>query len=58
MTAPAQPLTWLDAMTDEESRSLGAETYRALLKDAGFLVAREYEDEGENHYYDAVKDGA
>jgi SAM-dependent methyltransferase len=57
MTAPAQPLTWLDGMTDEESRSLGAETYRQLLKEAGFLVTREYEDEGENHYYDAVKSG-
>jgi SAM-dependent methyltransferase len=58
ITAPAQPLTWLDGMTDEESRSLGAETYRELLRQAGFRVAREYEDEGENHYYDAVKDGA
>lgn len=57
MTAPAQPLTWLDAMTGEESRSLGAETYRQLLQEAGLSVVREYEDEGENHYYDAVKDG-
>jgi len=56
MTAPAQPLTWLDAMTGEQSHSLGAETYRQLLKGAGFSVVREYEDEGENHYYDAVKD--
>lgn len=58
MTAPAQALTWLDGMTDEESRSLGAETYRELLTEAGFLVAREYEDEGENHYYDAVRSGS
>lgn len=57
MTAPAQALTWLDAMTGEESRSLGADTYRALLKEAGFLVAREYEDEGANHYYDAIRGG-
>jgi len=56
MTAPAQPLTWLDGMTGEQSHSLGAETYRQLLKEAGFLVVREYEDEGENHYYDAVKE--
>jgi SAM-dependent methyltransferase len=56
MTAPAQPLAWLDAMTGEQSHSLGAETYRQLLKEAGFSVVREYEDEGENHYYDAVKD--
>jgi SAM-dependent methyltransferase len=56
MTAPAEPLTWLDGMTGEESHSFGAETYRQLLKGAGFSVIREYEDEGENHYYDAVKD--
>jgi SAM-dependent methyltransferase len=54
-TAPPQVITWLDAMTGEESRSLGAETYRRTLSAAGLLVLREYEDEGENHYYDAVK---
>lgn len=56
-TAPAQAITWLDAMTGEESRSLGAEGYRRSLSAAGLSVLREYEDEGENHYYDAVKDG-
>lgn len=45
LTAPAQPLIWLDAMTGEESRSLGAETYRQLLKEAGFSVVGESEDE-------------
>jgi 2-polyprenyl-3-methyl-5-hydroxy-6-metoxy-1,4-benzoquinol methylase len=56
-TAPPRAITWLDAMTGEESRSLGAETYRRSLRAAGLSVLREYEDEGENHYYDAVKDG-
>jgi SAM-dependent methyltransferase len=56
-TAPAQATAWLDAMTGEESRSLGARTYRATLGAAGMAVLREYEDEGENHYYDAVKGG-
>ena len=56
-TAPPQASTWLDAMTGEESRSLGGETYRRILSAAGLSVLREYEDEGENHYYDAVKDG-
>jgi SAM-dependent methyltransferase len=56
-TAPPQASTWLDAMTGEESRSLGAETYRRSLSAVGLSVLREYEDEGENHYYDAVKDG-
>lgn len=56
-TAPPQASTWRDAMTGEESRSLGGETYRRILSAAGLSVLREYEDEGENHYYDAVKDG-
>jgi SAM-dependent methyltransferase len=54
-TAPAQACTWRDVMTGEESRSLGAEVYRARLTDLGFPTVREYDDEGENHYYDAVK---
>ena len=54
-TAPAQVCTWLDAMTGEESCSLGAEAYRRRLAGLGLSVLREYEDEGENHYYDAVK---
>lgn len=58
ITAPARALTWIDAMTGEESRSLGAVTYRALLREAGFSNLREYEDEGGNHYYDAAKGGA
>jgi SAM-dependent methyltransferase len=56
-TAPPQAITWLDAMTGEESRSLGAETYRRSLSAAGLSVLRKFEDEGQNHYYDAVKDG-
>lgn len=56
-TAPSQAISWLDAMTGEESRSLGAETYRATLSAVGVSVVREYQDEGENHYYDAVRVG-
>ena len=56
-TAPAEACTWLDAMTGEESRSLGADLYRRSLSAWGVSVLREYDDEGENHYYDAVKDG-
>ena len=54
-TSPPEPLTWKDAMTGLESRSLGAADYRQQLSAAGLTVVREYEDEGENHYYDAVK---
>ncbi len=56
-TAPAQACTWRDAMTGEESRSLGVQVYRTRLRELGFPVIREYDDEGENHYYDAVKEG-
>jgi predicted N-acetyltransferase YhbS len=57
-TSPAEPLVWNDAMTELPSQSLGAAEYRALLSAAGVTVTSEYEDEGQNHYYDAIKDGA
>ncbi len=54
-TSPARPAVWNDAMTGLESLSLGAEQYRKLLGAVGISVAEEYEDEGENHYFDAFK---
>ena len=54
-TASAKPAVWNDAMTGLESISLGAEEYRKLLGAAGISVAEEYEDVGENHYFDAFK---
>jgi 2-polyprenyl-3-methyl-5-hydroxy-6-metoxy-1,4-benzoquinol methylase len=54
-TSCSEPLTWNDAMTGLESRSLGAVEYRRVLSSAGLLLIREYEDEGENHYFDALK---
>ena len=54
-TASAKPAVWNDAMTGFESISLGAAQYRKLLGDAGLSVANEYEDVGENHYFDALK---
>ena len=53
-TSPAQPTVWSDVMTELESRSLGAEEYRRLLSEARFSIADEYEDEGQNHYFDAI----
>jgi SAM-dependent methyltransferase len=55
-TSPARPVVWNDAMTGLESISLGAEQYRKLLRTAGISVADEYEDVGENHYFDSFKD--
>jgi hypothetical protein len=54
-TATAKPAVGNDAMTGLESFSLGAEQYRKLLGAVGISVAEEYEDEGENHYFDAFK---
>jgi len=55
-TATAKPAVGNDAMTGLESLSLGAEQYRKLLGAVGISVAEEYEDEGENHYFDAFKE--
>jgi SAM-dependent methyltransferase len=54
-TSTAQPAVWTDVMTGLESVSLGAEQYGQLLGAVGISVVEEYEDEGENHYFDAFK---
>jgi SAM-dependent methyltransferase len=54
-TSPAEPLVWNDAMTGLESRSLGAAEYRRLLSAVDISVSSEYEDEGQNHYFDTFK---
>jgi SAM-dependent methyltransferase len=56
-TSCAEPLVWSDAMTGLESRSLGADEYRRQLSAVGLSVNSEYEDEGQNHYFDASKSG-
>jgi 2-polyprenyl-3-methyl-5-hydroxy-6-metoxy-1,4-benzoquinol methylase len=54
-TAPKQEFRWTDVITVQESISLGAARYNALLAAAGLTVVDEFEDEGENHYYLSVK---
>jgi SAM-dependent methyltransferase len=56
-TSPAEQLGWNDAMTGLESRSLGAEEYRRQLLGVGVSISNEFEDEGQNHYFDAFKKG-
>jgi hypothetical protein len=51
----AKPAVWNDAMTGLESISLGADEYRKLLGAAGISIAKEYQDVGENHYFDGFK---
>jgi len=56
-TASAAPHIWNDVMTGMESISLGAEEYRRRLAAVGLSVVGEYEDEGQNHYFDVLKTG-
>lgn len=56
-TASAEPHIWNDVMTGMESISLGAEEYRSQLAAVGLSVLGEYEDAGQNHYFDALKIG-
>jgi hypothetical protein len=42
-------------MTGLESCSLGAEEYRRQLVAADFSISDEYEDVGDNYYFDAFK---
>jgi SAM-dependent methyltransferase len=55
-TSSTKPAVWNDALTGLKSISLGAEQYRKRLGAVGISVAEEYEDEGENHYFDAYKE--
>ena len=54
-TSPAQICSWAVAMTGRTSVSLGFEAYRAALESEGMWLAQTMLDEGENHYYSAVK---
>jgi SAM-dependent methyltransferase len=54
-TSCAEPVVWNDAMTGLESRSLGGAEYRRLLSAVGLYITGEYEDEGQNHYFDVFK---
>lgn len=56
-TASAEPHIWTDVMTGLESTSLGAEAYRGQLAAVGLSVTGENEDEGQNHYFYALKTG-
>jgi SAM-dependent methyltransferase len=50
-TAPRAAIQWLDVMTEQPSRSLGAAAYEQLLRGFGLEVSSGVTDEGENHYY-------
>lgn len=54
-TSPEQACTWTDTLTGRQSISLGNKVYGETLAAAGLELLAEYQDEGENHYYDARK---
>lgn len=54
-TAPEQACEWEDALTGRRSISPGADAYGRILDEAGMELVAQLEDEGENHYYLAVK---
>jgi SAM-dependent methyltransferase len=54
-TSTVKPHVWNDVMTGTESISLGGEEYRRQLAAVGLSVTSEYEDEGQNHYFEALK---
>lgn len=53
-TAPYQETEREDVMTGHYSKSLGAEKYKELLSGSGLTLIEEFDDEGENHYFNAV----
>jgi len=54
-TAPPMITEWEDVLTGQVSASLGAGKYKEILSASGLSLIEEFEDEGENHYYDAIK---
>lgn len=54
-TATEKKHEWKDAMTEQHSISLGAKKYKELITASGLSLIEEFEDEGENHYFNAVK---
>jgi SAM-dependent methyltransferase len=55
VTAPWQTATWIDPTTGLECRSLGRAEYVRAFERAGFVVDAMPTDDGENHYYSAVR---
>jgi cyclopropane fatty-acyl-phospholipid synthase-like methyltransferase len=54
-TAPSQPCSWLDAVTERPSISLGHDAYQVTLDAEGMTLVGTYVDEGQNYPYSALK---
>jgi hypothetical protein len=46
---------WIDLSTDRPSLSLGAAAYESILAEAGLSSSAGRHDDGDNHYYEAVR---
>lgn len=55
-TAPVPAGDWEDLSTGRKSVSLGRDAYLGLLAQAGLTLVAEHDDDGSNHYYEAVRD--
>ena len=55
-TSPQRVCEWSDALTGRKSVSLGLEAYHRILIAEGLAPVGERQDEGENHYYLALKE--
>jgi hypothetical protein len=56
-TAPLEVCAWADLTTGYECRSLGQDIYERALRESAFRLVGHYEDEGNNNYYDAERQG-
>lgn len=54
-SAPREACVWQDRLTGRPSRSLGAQAYGALVREAGMRLIGTHHDEGQNHYFEAEK---
>jgi SAM-dependent methyltransferase len=54
-TAPRERCEWQDVLTGRQSISLGEDEYVRLLREVELDLVSTYSDEGDNHYFDAVK---
>jgi len=55
-TAPREARVWIDVLTEQESRSLGAGEYESLLRESGCDVTDGRTDAGGYHYFFARRD--
>lgn len=54
-SAPWQVGDWDDLLTGQPSRSLGVDEYRRVIANVGLNLVGEHVDQGNSHYYEALK---